>query len=269
MSDEYDSVDDRSDDDRSDNDVGQLDDIELAYREAMKSLDNAEQQVGSALMELADDSADDTFDDENAFTSIGNDLAEDLAANPAMDASTAISHGNVRISPRAVIEGALFVGGDVALTARRLASLIGQDTETRLAARLIDQLNEDYASENRPYEIRLHEGGFRMQLREDYTHVAMKVFGLGPREVRLSPEVLEVLAFVAYNQPVTKEDLTEISQSNALTLVRQLLRLQLVEVERTGSRRSDIAYRTGDRFLKLFELESIEDLPQADVFNFK
>ncbi|MEZ6129303.1 MAG: SMC-Scp complex subunit ScpB [Planctomycetaceae bacterium] len=265
MSDEDDNSQFNADDDQL-----SMDDIELAYREALKSLDDAERQVGSALMELArDDSNDESFDEENAFTSIGNDLADDLAANPVADTVPTLSDGDVRTSPREVIEGALFVGGDVALTARRLASLIGQDTETRLAAKLIDQLNADYAEENRPYEIRLHEGGFQLQLREDFIHVAMSVFGLGPREVRLSPEVLEVLAYVAYNQPVTKADLTELSQSSALTLVRQLLQLQLVEVERTGSRRSDIAYRTGERFLKLFELESIDDLPQADVFNFK
>lgn len=246
-----------------------VDDIELAYREAMKSLDEAELQVGSALMELADSDSDDDFDQATAFTSIGNELADDLEAHAAPEATAALTEGSVRISPRSVIEGALFVGGDVALTARKLASLIGQDTDTRLAVRLIDQLNEDYASENRPYEIQLHEGGFRLQLREDFAHVAMKVFGMGPREVRLSPEVLEVLAFVAYNQPVTKEDLTEIGQGQSLTHIRQLLRLQLVEVERTGSRRTDIAYRTGARFLKLFELESIDDLPQANVFSFK
>ena len=108
-----------------------------------------------------------------------------------------------------------------------------------------------------------------MELRENFANVALKVFGLGPREVRLSPDTLEVLAFVAYNQPVTKEEVEKISQRNIQTLLRQLIRLRLVDIERTGKRRSDIAYQTGERFLKLFGLESLEDLPQADVFSFK
>jgi segregation and condensation protein B len=246
-----------------------IDDIELAYREALKSIDEAEQQVGSALMELAGDDGDDD-QTETAFTSIGNELADDLEAELATKTTIeSVVHDGNRVSPRSVIEGALFVGGEVSLTSRKLASLIGNDTDSRLAARLIDQLNEDYTAENRPYEIRLHEGGFRMELREKFANVALKVFGLGPREVRLSPDVLEVLAFVAYNQPVTKEQLEQISQRNVQALLRQLIRLRLVDIERAGKRRSDITYKTADRFLKLFGLQSLDDLPQADVFSFK
>jgi segregation and condensation protein B len=260
MSDESDSIDD----------VSSFEDIELAYREALKSIDEAEAQVGSALMELADDSSDESDAEDAAFVSIGDKLAEDLAAGPGTSAvADIVSNGTTRVSPRSVIEAALFVGGDVSLTARKLASLIGQDTDAGLAVRLIDQLNDDYATEKRPYEIRLHEGGFRLELRHDFADVQARVFGLGPREVRLSPEVLETLAFVAYNQPVTRSDLEQTSRSNAVTLVRQLLRLQLVEVERTGSRRTDIAYRTGQRFLDLFGLSDLSDLPQTDIFSFK
>lgn len=254
----------------AEDDLLSIDDIELAYRAALKSMDEAELQVGSALMELADD-GDEELEDENAFNSIGNELADDLEAESTVAAvvEETVTDDGARVSPRSVIEGALFVGGDVSLTARKLASLIGNNTDQRLAVKLIDQLNEDYTAENRPYEIQLHEGGFRMQLREKFANVALKVFGLGPREVRLSPDSLEVLAFVAYNQPVTKEDLSQISNSNVQTLLRQLIRLRLVDIERTGSRRSDIAYRTANRFLELFGLESLDDMPQADVFSFK
>lgn len=251
-------------------DLLSIDDIELAYRAALKSMDEAELQVGSALMELADD-GDDELEDENAFNSIGNELADDLEAESTVAAvvEEAVTDDGARVSPRSVIEGALFVGGDVSLTARKLASLIGNNTDHRLAVKLIDQLNEDYTAENRPYEIQLHEGGFRMQLREKFANVALKVFGLGPREVRLSPDSLEVLAFVAYNQPVTKDALSQISNKNLQTLLRQLIRLRLVDIERTGTRRSDIAYRTANRFLELFGLDSLDDMPQADVFSFK
>lgn len=253
---------------QSDADSQPIDDIELAYREAMRSIDEAEMQVGSALRELASDDESASYEGESAFVSIGDELADELASEAAPGADTVVD-GTIRVSPRAVIEAALFVGGDVALTARRLASLIGNDTDARLAVKLIDELNEDYAVENRPYEIRLHEGGFRLELKEKHANVQLKVFGMGPREVKLSPEVLEVLAFVAYNQPVTKQDLESIQQRNALAHVRRLIRLQVVEVERTGGRRTDIVYQTGQRFLDLFGLASLDELPQADVFSFK
>ena len=259
-----------SDEPESDSNSESIDDIELAYREAMKSLDDAEIQVGSALMELADDADDDEEREEKAYTSIGDALAEDLATETGeATAEVAFTEDVARISPRSVIEGALFVGGEVSLTARKLASLIGNDAEAKLAVRLIDKLNEDYATENRPYEIRLHEGGFRMELREEFANVQARVFGLGPREVRLSPDTLEVLAFVAYNQPVTRDDINKLGQRKAQTIIRQLIRLRMVEVERTGKKKSDVEYRTGERFLKLFGLQSLDDLPQADVFSFK
>lgn len=266
--------DDPQDHDTADDEVGDamgFDDIELAYREALKSIDEAEQQVGNAFMDLAETGDDEVETEPAAFTSIGEELAEDLEATEQQTAEVAaeFEDDTQRMTPRCVIEAALFVGGPVSLTARKLASLIGQETDARVAVKLIDQLNEDYAAENRPYEIRLHEGGFQLRLREEFAEMQVKVFGLGPREVKLTPEVLELLSFVAYNQPVTQVELSNIKQDKVNTILRQLIRLQLVEVERTGSKRSDVQYITGNRFLRLFELESLDDLPQADVFSFK
>ena len=248
-----------------------FDDIDLAYREALKSIDEAEQQVGHAFMDLAEADPDEPETEPAAFTSIGEELAEDLASteDQSVQLEAEFEADPNRITPRSVIEGALFVGGSVSLTARKLASLIGQETDARVAVKLIDQLNEDYAAENRPYEIQLHEGGFQLRLREDFAEMQVKVFGLGPREVKLTPEVLELLSYVAYNQPVSQAELADIKQAKANTILRQLIRLKLVEIERTGSKRTDVQYVTGDRFLKLFELESLGDLPQADVFSFK
>ena len=247
-----------------------FDDMELAYREAMRAIDEAEMQVGSALLDLNDDSEAEASADESASSySIGEELAEDIATHADDVEPVATEDHGHRVTPREVVEAALFVGGDVSLTARKLASLIGNDTDSRVPARLIDQLNERYTQERRPYEIRLREGGFRLELREEYCNLQLRMFGMGPREVRLSPETLEVLAFVAYNQPVTKNDLEHTSRSNHMSLLRQLIRLELVEVERTGSKRSDVEYHTGERFLKLFGLSSLDDLPQADIFAFK
>jgi len=249
-----------------------VDDIELAYREALAAIDAAEVQVGDALVEAAESSDEqEPGQVQQAWVSIGENLAQDLqSVHDSWDASGAsIESWDVRVSPREVIEAALFVGGDVALTARRLASLISNERDSGIAVRITEQLNEQYTRENRPYEIRLHEGGFRLELREKFSRLQTQVFGLGPREVRLSPEALEILAFVAWNQPVDADDLATTGHERAMTLIRQLIRLELVEVERTGNRRKDVVYRTGQRFLQLFQLNSIDDLPQADIFAVK
>ena len=227
-------------------------DMELAYREALAALDAAEVQVGTALVDAFSDSTDSQPDDSSqAVLSIGEGLARDLQESDLPDGppiSIFDEESSTRVSPREVIEAALFVGGDVALTARRLASLIGQDVDSRIAVKIIDQLNEQYARENRPYEIQLHEGGFQLQLREEFARLQSQVHGMGPREVRLSPEALELLAFVAWNQPVDGTALNTTGHERPMTVIRQLIRLQLVEVERVGKTRDDVVYRTTQRF---------------------
>jgi segregation and condensation protein B len=251
-----------------------VEDIELAYRQALEALDAAERQMGSVFVDFAETTPGSAADDEQVAQgiSIGAQLAEDLkstAAEAEASSQTVLVDGIRRVSPREVIEAAVFVGGDVALTARKLASLIGQDVDNRVAVSLVDSLNQSYSRENRPYEIRLHEGGYRLELREEFADVSTRTFGLGPRDVKLSPDVLEILAFVAWNQPVEKETVESVDRPNAMSLVRQLLRLQLIELQRTGSKRTDVSYVTSAKFLKLFGLKSIADLPTADIFSFK
>ena len=270
--DELDSI-DLNDGDLPEEDFA-VEDIELAYRQALEALDAAERQMGSVFVDFAEPAASSAAEDEQVANgiSIGAQLAEDLkstAAETEASNQTVLVDGIRRVSPREVIEAAIFVGGNVALTARKLASLIGQDVDNRVAVSLVDSLNQSYSRENRPYEIRLAEGGYRLELREEFSDVSTRTFGLGPRDVKLSPDVLEILAFVAWNQPVIKETVETIDRPNAMSLIRQLLRLQLVELQRTGSRRSDVSYVTTAKFLKLFGLKTIADLPTADIFSFK
>ena len=251
-----------------------VEDIELAYRQALEALDAAERQVGSVLVDIVEPAAAASVEEESASDgfSIGAQLAEDLKSTAdaaEVTGKTVLVEGLRRVTPREVIEGAVFVGGDVALTARKLASLIGQDVDNRVAVSLVDSLNQSYQRENRPYEIRLHEGGYRLELREEFSDISTRSFGTGPKEVKLSPETLEVLAFVAWNQPVEKEQIESIGKQNPMAVLRQLLRLQLVELQRNGTKRTDVSYVTTAKFLKLFGLKSIVDLPTADIFSFK
>ncbi len=251
-----------------------VEDIELAYRQALEALDAAERQVGSVMVDFVEPATGSGVEEESVSDgfSIGVQLAEDLkstAAAAEASGNTVLVEGLRRVSPREVIEGAVFVGGDVALTARKLASLIGQDIDNRVAVSLVDSLNQSYQRENRPYEIRLHEGGYQLELREEFQDVSTRSFGTGPRDVKLSPETLEVLAYVAWNQPVEKEQVESIGRQNSMALLRQLLRLQLVELQRNGTKRTDVSYVTTAKFLKLFGLKSLAELPTADIFSFK
>lgn len=164
-----------------------------------------------------------------------------------------------------VLEALLFVGG-AALSPRRLADVISisvAEVESQ-----IEVLNRKYRGERRPYHIDLDDGHYRLILETDYEAIRSRVHGQGPRDVRLAPDVLEVLALVAYQQPLSKEDLEASGKPETDSIIRQLIRRDLVKIDR-GSDGKQIRYGTSPRFLELFGLRSIHDLPRAEDLRFK
>ncbi|MBI3862899.1 MAG: SMC-Scp complex subunit ScpB [Planctomycetia bacterium] len=167
------------------------------------------------------------------------------------------------VSPPQVIEAALFVGGGP-LTARKIVGLLRGSFDTASVEQTIEDLNTAYAAQARPYEIRLGEGGYRLELRAEYDRLRHRVYGSGPREVRLAQDVLEVLALVAYRQPISEKEIVSHGKQNAGNLLRQLLRRDLIAFERGPGGRKDLQYYTTPRFLSVFGIATLEDLPQAE-----
>jgi segregation and condensation protein B len=170
---------------------------------------------------------------------------------------------SVQVTPPQVVEAALFVGG-IPLTAKKICALLRGSYDAAFVEQTIDELNEAYRAQGRPYEIRLGDGGYRLELRPEYDRLRHRVYGSGPREVRLSQDVLEVLALVAYQQPISQADIEAHGKQNAGNLLRQLLRRDLVAFERGSGGRKDVRYHTTARFLSVFGLGSLEELPQAE-----
>lgn len=173
-----------------------------------------------------------------------------------------------RVTPRQIIEAALFVGGKP-LTAKKLCAMLRGEYDLDFIEQTIDDFNSQYTDEARPYEIRLGEGGYRLVLRPEFERIRNRVYGIVPKEVKLSQEVLEVLALVAYRQPVSKEDIEAQGKSNPGGALRQLLRRELISIERGTGGRKDVRYQTTSRFLSLFGLANLDELPQADELSFK
>jgi segregation and condensation protein B len=169
----------------------------------------------------------------------------------------------LNVSPAQVIEAALFVGGGP-LTARKIAGLLRGSQQAKDVEQVIDELNDAYVAQARPYEIRLGDGGYRLELRPEYDRLRHRVYGSGPREVRLSQDVLEVLALVAYRQPITESEIEGNGKQNAGNLLRQLLRRDLIAFQRGPGGRKDLHYHTTARFLSVFGLGTLEELPQAE-----
>ena len=168
------------------------------------------------------------------------------------------------IGPQTIVEAMLFVGNDAnePLPAARMAELM-RDVEPEEVVLLIDRLNQQYATAGCPYCI-AHEGsGYRMTLRRAFHPLRNRLYGR-VREARLSQAAIDVLAIVAYQQPLRGEDVAQLRGKPSNHLLSQLVRRGLLRVERKEDQRRVAWYHTTDRFLMFFRLESLDDLPQSE-----
>ena len=160
--------------------------------------------------------------------------------------------------PVRIVEALLFAGGQP-LTAERAAAVV-RGLTPELFQETIDELSRAYRRQDRPYAIRATDAGFVLALRPRYQALAERLTG-GPREARLSKAAVEVLSLVAYRQPVTRAEIDSQRGHDSGALVRQLVRLGLVAVQPGAG--PEPAYGTTARFLELFGLHSLDDLPQT------
>lgn len=235
-----------------------LDDIEAAYQQALESLDTLDEAVSGALGEPVEEVS---VDDAVSLPEI-----EQTTSVESFFPSSPVVAPPLAVSPRQVVEALLFVGG-ISLPGRKIAEVVSGSTTTDDVAQWIDELNDLYDQQARPYCIEMGDGGYVMRLRNEYEKVRHRVFGVGPREVKLSQDVLEVLSFIAYSQPVTEDELDGLGRAGVSSVVRQLIRRELIQVER-GSK-NELQYITTPRFLELFGLRSRHDLPLPGDFSFK
>jgi segregation and condensation protein B len=160
-----------------------------------------------------------------------------------------------------LVEALLFLGGPP-LTADRAAEAVrGLTPGDFLQA--IGALNRDYRAQGRPYRIRPRERGYELALLPRFRAVRERLYG-GAREAHLTPVTLDVLALVAYRQPVSRSEVDSLRGADSAAALRQLVRLGLVAVQRGGDGAREVTYATTSRFLSLFGLRNLEDLPRTD-----
>ncbi|MBA3313993.1 MAG: SMC-Scp complex subunit ScpB [Planctomycetaceae bacterium] len=251
------------------------DDLESAYRQALRAVEAADLPGASDWDRTDGDDDDDESDvdgpDVLPFPSASQrEPQRESRSQPDVKsaaAPTPVAESVSRVSPRQILEAAVFVGG-IELSAERLASLLKGDFTPEFVVRTLDELNRKYAAENRPYEIRRDENLFRLALRADYEPLRRRVYGLGPKEVKLGQEALEILSLIAYRQPLSRGEIESLREGNAGNVLRQLVRRQLVSVRRSDDA-NEAAYVTTDRFLEVFGIANLDELPRAEDLNFK
>ena len=154
----------------------------------------------------------------------------------------------------------LFVGGPP-LTAVKACSAVRGLTPDRFGE-LTDELARKYRSQNRPYTVQPRDDGYVLALKPQFRGIRERLLG-GPREARLSAPAVEVLSLIAYRQPLSKADVDALRGADSGGVLRQLVRLGLIAVAARGSAdQPAVRYATTSRFLSLFGLGSLDDLPR-------
>lgn len=169
----------------------------------------------------------------------------------------------VVISPTTILESMLFVGtpDNRPLMADEIAALM-RGVRSDEIDDLVTELNERYEDEGRVFEIVSLKGGYRMQLKDQFASIRSRFYGR-VKEIRLSQPAVDVLAIVAYRQPISREEVEQLRGRSCGSLLNQLVRRQLVRVEVGSEKPRRKIYHTTDRFLQMFGIRDVSELPQS------
>lgn len=164
---------------------------------------------------------------------------------------------------RAALEAILFVSNEP-VSIDSLVEALDSSADEVMA-----QLNElkKFLDENvGGYTLEQTAGGWRFATRPEHEAVLKKYFAK-KGEGRLSIAALETLAIIAYRQPVTAPEVTDIRGVNSTGVIRTLLERRMIRVAgRKAVVGSPFLYRTTREFLIHFGLNDIRDLPRLEEF---
>jgi segregation and condensation protein B len=208
----------------------------------------------------ADPSQDEQYPDADALNAEtlapeeANDTSSSASANPSDIAAASASEPAPEEEKKKLRDAAQ----ETKLRERRLREYFRE---------LLDQLIADYANGDRGLEIREVAGGFRLGTKAEY-HDAVRGFvkSLKP-PLKLTLQALETLAVVAYKQPITAPEVSEIRGVDSAGVLGSLLTRKLVT---TAGRKQvigrPILYKTTKDFLLRFGLKDINELPSIEEF---
>ena len=156
------------------------------------------------------------------------------------------------------IEAILFASGEP-VPLERIAQALDLDKQT--AAKVVQNVMDSYRDDARGVKIVRLEDSYQMCANPQYGDVVRKILDLR-RNTPLSPASMEVLAIVAYNQPVTKAFVEQIRGVDCAGVLGSLITKNLVEergrLELPGR---PLLYGTTSNFLRCLNISSLEELP--------
>jgi segregation and condensation protein B len=183
---------------------------------------------------------------------------EDVAAPPP----PAVPEPPPSVTTESVVE-ALLLSTDEPLPAARIAQLLGIG-DAGDVKRHVETLNERYAQCGASFRIEAIAKGLQLLTLPAYNHWISKLHK-ARADSRLSTAALETLAIVAYKQPIIRADIEAIRGVAAGEVLRSLMYKGLVKIlGRAEVIGRPMLYGTTRKFLEVFGLNSLKDLPKAE-----
>ena len=160
-----------------------------------------------------------------------------------------------------VVEAVLFAS-DESLSDARLAKIV--ETSVKQVRQCVKNLNEKYQANNNAFRIEQIAGGYQMLTLSTYNYW-LKQLLRARSDSKLSPAALETLAIIAYKQPVIRADIEAIRGVAAGEVIRTLCYKGLVKiVGRAEILGRPMLYGTTKKFLEIFGLNTLKDLPKIE-----
>ena len=164
---------------------------------------------------------------------------------------------------KGIIEGLLYVQGDMGLTLEQVSTVLEIDIEK--SKELILSLKQDYIEQDRGLRINFLGNSFKLTTKEEHKEYFKKLLE-DPKNNFLSNAALETLAIIAYNEPITRVEVDEMRGVDSIYIIRRLLAKGLIkECGKSEKPGHPILYKTTDDFLDYFGLSTKEDLPKIDM----
>jgi len=160
-----------------------------------------------------------------------------------------------------VLEAILFAT-DEPLTDGKLAGIV--ETTTKQVRESIESLNARYAAEKHAFRIEQIAGGYQMLTLNTYNTWLKKMLRVRS-DNKLSPAAMETLAIIAYKQPIIRADIEAIRGVAVGEVIRSLMYKGLVKIAgRAEILGRPMLYGTTKKFLEIFGLNSLKDLPKVE-----
>ncbi|HEX2166763.1 MAG TPA: SMC-Scp complex subunit ScpB [Longimicrobiales bacterium] len=161
-----------------------------------------------------------------------------------------------------IIEALLFAS-DAPLSAADLSRVDERLDEDTVEA-VVQELRAEYEQNERSFQIYEVGGGYQLLTRPEFVTV-LERYDSVPQPSRLSAPALEVLAIIAYRQPLGRAEIEDIRGVGSSGVLRTLQERNLVEpVARGEGLGRPLLYGTTQKFLEHFGFRSLEDLPRPD-----